>query len=501
MTAAPAEIQTDSVFKPAMLLMCGRTLAFVATFFIPVVLARVFAPALFGVYKQLFLMQSTVYFIVQCGMATSLYYFLPRSPSDAGKYLANALLHLALAGIAAWGVFAAGASHLARWMSDPDLAAYLPGMGLYVFLMMLSAPLEMTLISRGRYLWASASYAISDLLRAAAFIAAALVFREIGWVVTGAVAVAAVRAVASGLYYAAEFRGKLRFDKVLLRRQLAYALPLGAAVLVEILQSNLPQYVVSHVAGPALFAVFAVGCLQIPLVDFAASPTSDVMMVKMQESLAAGRKSAVAGIWHDTTWRLALLFLPLTGMVLINARDLIVMLYTARYAASVPIFMAWTLTIPLVVLQVDGVMRVFAQTRFLLLLNLMRLAVLAALIRASLLTFQLLGPVLVMLLAILLFKIAALARMRSLLGVGVSGLLPWGKLGALTCAALVAAVAGLAIKTQTQEPILATIAVSSVVYLLVYTAVVWRFGLLDSEAEAIAGLWRRTTQVLNWGRG
>ena len=61
MAAAPITIDEPqaeapgSVFKPALLLMSGRTLAFAATFFIPMVLARIFDPAQFGTYKQLFL--------------------------------------------------------------------------------------------------------------------------------------------------------------------------------------------------------------------------------------------------------------------------------------------------------------------------------------------------------------------------------------------------------------------------------------------------------------
>ena len=37
--------KSDSVFKPALLLMTGRTVAFGATFLIPLILARVFDPA------------------------------------------------------------------------------------------------------------------------------------------------------------------------------------------------------------------------------------------------------------------------------------------------------------------------------------------------------------------------------------------------------------------------------------------------------------------------
>ena len=88
----------SSVLKPALLLTSGRTLAFGASFFIPVVLARVFSTAEFGTYKQLFLLIMTLYFTVQLGIANSLYYFVPREPERAGRFVANALAVLAAAG-------------------------------------------------------------------------------------------------------------------------------------------------------------------------------------------------------------------------------------------------------------------------------------------------------------------------------------------------------------------------------------------------------------------
>ena len=94
MTAAVAipTPRTESVFRPALLLMSGRTLAFAATFFVPVVLARIFDPAQFGTYKQLFLIHSSAYLVAQLGMATSLYYFLPSASQEAGRYVANSML-------------------------------------------------------------------------------------------------------------------------------------------------------------------------------------------------------------------------------------------------------------------------------------------------------------------------------------------------------------------------------------------------------------------------
>jgi O-antigen/teichoic acid export membrane protein len=486
--------------------MSGRTVAFAATFFIPLVLARVFDVAQFGTYKQLFLIWGTVYAVAQLGMASSLYYFLPREPRLAGPYVANSLLFLAATGLAFLGALIIAAPKLGQWLSNKELPQYLPWIGLYIWLTMFAMALEIVLVSRGRYLWAAASYGISDIARAAAFIIPALLFRRLDWILKGAVIVGCLRAAVTLLYFRREFRGSFQPDRALLRSQLAYALPFGLAVLVEILQGSLPQYAVSHLFDPATFAIFAVGCLQIPLVDFAASPTSDVMMVKMQERLAEGRKQAVLEIWHDTTWKLALLFFPLAAFLMVDAREFIILLFTRRYMASAPIFMVWSAMILLTTFQVDGVMRVFAQTRFLLVLNLMRLAIVAGLIQWCLGEFRLLGAVLVVVLATVCFKAGALIRMKKLLGIGAVNLLPWRSLGALLAAAACGAAVVLAIKSQLHVSPLPSILVTGAAYALTYGGLVWRFDLLnESERLAIAGWVRKalvaTGLALDYERG
>jgi O-antigen/teichoic acid export membrane protein len=489
MTAAPqVELPpTESVFRPVFALMCGRTLAFAATFFIPVVLARVFDPAHFATYKQLFLIYSTVYLITQAGMASSLYYFVPRAPRDAGRFAANSMIFLGAAGLVGFGALLIVKPRVAHWMNNPELARYIIWIGLYLFLMMLSATLEIVLISRRRYGWASASYAAFDIARAAASILPVLLYRNLDGLFKGLVLVAFLRAGTTLFYFRTEFRDTFRFDKTLLRSQLAYAMPFALAIVVEIVQGSLPQYVVAWLSSPATFAVFAVGCLSVPLVDMAASPTSDVMMVQMQESLSAGRLRSVLGIWHETTGKLALLFFPLAALMVVGAREIIVLLFTAKYLASIPIFMAWSMTILFATLQVDGVLRVFAQTRLLLWLNLTRLAIIAGLIQLSLSKFSLIGPVLVILLATLAFKAGALVRIKRLLGISAGELLPWRNLAGLLGASAGAGAVAVGVKSQLHLPALPLLVAGCSVFTVVYALLVWYLDLLSiGERRAIA---------------
>ncbi len=50
-------------------------------------------------------------------------------------------------------------------------------------------------------------------------------------------------------------------------------------------------------------------------------------------------------MWHDMSRKLALMFIPMVALLLLNAHNIIVLLFTERYVRSVPIFMVWSLAI------------------------------------------------------------------------------------------------------------------------------------------------------------
>src|SRR5262245_36161499 len=187
----------DSTARPAVALMSGRAVAFLATFLLPLVLVRVFDPAAFGTYKQLFLVYLTVYNIGQLGMAESLFYFLPRSGLLGGRYVANSMLWLAGTGLAGLALLTAGATAVARWLGNPELAPHLPLLGVFLLLMMPAAALEVVMIARRRFAWAAWSYGLSDVVRALVLMAPALLFRRLDWLLLGACAFAAARLCAA----------------------------------------------------------------------------------------------------------------------------------------------------------------------------------------------------------------------------------------------------------------------------------------------------------------
>jgi O-antigen/teichoic acid export membrane protein len=476
---------SDSTFKPALLLTSGRVVAFLPTFLIPIVLVRVFDAVDFGTYKQLFLIFTTIFYAAQFGMAESLYYFMPLNPAKSSRYVVNSIAVLAAAGVICLALIAAGGFQLSRALNNDAISRYAFSLGTYTLLMMASAVLEIAMIARKHYLWASATYAASDTLRAILLVLPVLFFKGLDWLMLGAVAYAFARCVVLIVYLRKDFRGDIRMDWACFRNQLRYAIPFGLAILVGILQTNLHQYAVSHYSDAATFAIYSVGCLQIPIVDFIITPASSVMMVRMSERIGQGSSHGLLEMWHEMSRKLALMFVPLVALLLLNAHNIIVLLFTERYLRSVPIFMAWSTAIVFATLPTDAVLRVFAQTRFLLILNIISLVLIAFGIRWFLFRFDLIGAVAITVVTAAIAKGLALLRVKSLLRVPLRDLLPWKSLAQILIAATAACIPTVVFQNQLRLPVLAILPITGVVYSSFFLALILIFGAV-TEGEMLS---------------
>ncbi len=474
--------------------MSGRAVGFVAAFAIPLILARLFDQQAFGTYKQLFLIYSTLFGIVQVGMAESLYYFLPSEHARKANYILNVLLVLVALGAAALLVLVTKQDSIVTLLNNEDLRPYLTLTGIYLVLMLASLVLEIVMTAEKQHVAASFAYALSDLGRAALFLVPVLLFGGLRALLLGAIVFAVLRLIATATYLYRNFRVGLQPDRALLKKQLQYALPFGLAGIIEMVQANFHLYVVSWYFDAATFAIYSVGCLQLPITDFLMTSTSNVMMVQMREQLQAGRKDAVLAIWLDAVRKLALILVPMVGVLVVLAHELIVFLFTDVYVSSVPVFIIWTTSMLLAALLTDSLLRVHAENRFLILQNCVRLTLIAVLIHPLLERYGLIGAVMVTFLAAIVAKVLALWRTKVVLEVGLSQLLPWGSLAKILLLATAAALPVLLMKLALPLPTdslaaFAQLALNGGLYVVTYyLLLLWCGPMHDDEKQ----------QLLHW---
>lgn len=478
------------MLKPALLIIAGRIAGFVAAFVTPLILVRIFDLETFGTYKQWFLLYITLLTITQIGMSESLLFFLPKADGAAGRYVMNSLLFLTGVGALAAAILFFNAETIARWMSNPSLGPLIPLLAVYLLLMQASIGLETVMTARSHYRSAAVAYAVTDITRALFLIVPVLITPSLRSLLQGAVAFATLRLAYTVHYFWRTFGGGFRPDARCFVRQLTYALPFALAVVASITQENLHQYAVSELFDAATFAVYSVGCLQVPFVDLVATTVSNVMMVGMTTAIHDGRESQVIDLWHDAVRKLALVFFPLGVLLLVAARDLIVMLFTETYAGSVPIFMVGATAIFLAALPIDGLLRVYAMTNVLLIINLVRLVMIALCIYWAIQSFGLVGAMVVTVAALALGKAIGLGAAVSFWRVGVGRLLPWRALSLIAFVALAAALPALAVSygLQAAAPFIRVLAIGAV-YASTYAATAWGLDLVSAHERAVLSQW------------
>src|ERR1700674_4194000 len=105
-------------------LLLGRGGATGLGFALPLMLARLLPQAGFGTYKQVWLVVTTGYFMLQLGLAQSLYYFIPRKDGRAKEWLTQSALSLTILGALCGVALYAARFLIAKQFGNPDLATF-----------------------------------------------------------------------------------------------------------------------------------------------------------------------------------------------------------------------------------------------------------------------------------------------------------------------------------------------------------------------------------------
>src|SRR5262249_3283239 len=148
----------------------------------------------------------------------------------------------------------------------------------------LSGLLEVIPIIRQEFQIATRFIVASQLSRTFLLFFAALLFGSVRALLYAAITHALLLTIAVLWYLYSRLPGFWRhFDPELLCPQLLYAVPSGFAGLLWTIQSDLHNYFVSHQFGAAVFAVYSIGCLQIPLMGLLNEAAGSVMIPRISE--------------------------------------------------------------------------------------------------------------------------------------------------------------------------------------------------------------------------
>jgi O-antigen/teichoic acid export membrane protein len=336
-----------SLTGQAGVVILARALAFVSAFAVPIVLVRAINKESYGIYRQSLFIYSTFMPILQFGLTQSLYYFFPRDPEGRPGLVTQTHLILAGAGFAFAGVLILARGWVADYFGEPVMADYMFWIGPFVALMVVASTLEVMVIVEQKVRLTFWVIVGSEALRAALVLAAAVLTRDVGRMLAALALFAAARALFLLIHCRAERLLSLAaMDRGSLRQQLSYAIPFGFAGMVVTILTSVDRFYVSRFFDSEAFAVYSIGCFQLPVITIVFTSAISVLLGRMAELQKEGKRSEMLALWRRSNRKMSLVSIPMVVAFAILAREFVVGLFTAEYVGAVPIFITFLALIP-----------------------------------------------------------------------------------------------------------------------------------------------------------
>lgn len=482
-------VPARSLTASALWLLSAKSIGYGFMFLLPVLLVRQLSQHDFGVYKQIFLVVGTAIALLPLGFGMSAYYFLPRIGEQKGRVVLNILLfHLGVAG-ATFLVLTLRPDVLAWLFADATLTQYGSMIGLLVLLWIPSSCLETLAVAHGEAPLAGRFIVLLQLSKALLLIGAAVWVGSISALVLAALAHGVVQTATLGAYLYSRFgRFWREFDGSIMRAQLAYAMPHGAAALLYWFQIDLHRYFVAHQFDSATFAIYAIGCFELPMLGILNESVGSVLILRMSQLQKDARRQELIALAAGAIRKLGAVYVPLYVLLLLVGRELITVLFTEAYAAAWPIFLFNMTLIPIAVptIACDAVIRAYAEHRyFLVKLRVVSTIVLVGCLAAAVARFGLLGAIGVVVGVNLLERMVTTVMAARILRVSRADAPLLADIGKVIVASALAGMAGLLARSALPHAgSLTILVVCTLVVGVTYLALLFAFDVPDDSERA-----------------
>lgn len=343
-------------------LLFAKVTGFAVTFVVPLLLVRVLNQHDFGIYKQAFLLIANAVPLLTLWFHMNLFYFLPREKERKPSVVLNTMLVNSTVGMATFLTLWLWPGLLARIFGSNDLVPYSPLIGAVILVWMVSGFLEVVATANQEVKYSTIFIISAQSTKSIMMILAALLFASVKALLYASLIQGLIQMAILQWYAHTRFGAYWkRTDWPLFREQLQYGIPLGLAAAAAMLQMDLHLYVVAHHFSAAEYAIYAIGCAQLPLIALLRESINGVVIPRVAQLQQAGATREIVNLLAAAARKLALVYAPLFAFLMVFAYEFLTVLYGRQYAASQGIFMVNLVFIPLNLLIMDSVMRAYIQ--------------------------------------------------------------------------------------------------------------------------------------------
>jgi O-antigen/teichoic acid export membrane protein len=423
-----ARVRLQSLTRQSGALAVGALATQVAQLVLLMVLTRLVLKPQLGAYQQLNLLYSIVTPLLVAGIPAALLYFVPRSaePGEIRLWVGDAYLLLGAMGAATSVALLVGHTLVAEALGNAALSQVLVVYAPFPFLAFVAAVMPAALVAARRASLAATLNALSGLLTLVSVVTAALIGRDATHMAAGLVVGQLSAGLISTVAVSRTIGISIRRDRVVSGSLalLRYGFPLALTGLAGMFAFQFDRLVVSRDFTPALYAVYAVGAVELPLSVIVQQAVNAVLVPAMTRHYAAGDLPGLAALWKRAIRRTSLVLLPMFVFFMLTAPATVRILYGGAYHESAVVFRVYLMLVPLRVATYGIITQAIGRTRVNLSASFVLLALNAVLVLALVGPLGLPGPAVATVLATFATAGYYLFRLRAILGLKVRTLFP-----------------------------------------------------------------------------
>lgn len=345
----------------AIYLLIGRMFTMVASFIMPLVLVRFMSQSDYGVFSQFYTLYTAIYVILALGLHTNIFYFYPTATKeDADKYVSNTTVLLLLFGFIGGAIMYIPPIQTALF-GDSELGKHID---FIIAAIMLATPMNIVspLNTVREDKWGAMLIpGFVAVMRILTVVGCTLVYNDLHelfkWLLFYQLFILVVVAIYS-------LRNvSFRLDWALAKKQMAYSIPFGCAVALQLFSNYFDKFVCIKFLEPAEYAIYSVAFLSIPGVTQVYDSLCQVNIVNMTRSYKTGHIEEVAPQYQNFVVKTLSFSTPLIFAVAIYAEEIMAFLYTDQYVTSAPFFRIYSLTFLTSMLGAGTILRSMGKTK------------------------------------------------------------------------------------------------------------------------------------------
>ena len=338
----------SSKVKKTIALSLASGLSTLMSVIFQMITARYLSTTDVAVFRQTFLVYTTISPFLLLGIPSGIYYTFARNEKRIRAVVLESFIVLSSTSFLFTAFILLGGNRLLAYLfSNPSLESTSYLLGPYSFFMMMVSLSTPVLVYLKRINFNAKYHAFRTLFCVGITVLCVYIYKT----ATSGIYSNVFSNIVASLVICLATLYVLPKDDYIVRKSsissmLKISIPIGISAMLGTLDTYLDKWIVSIMMNPEEYAIFSTGAHEIPLIGALTSAVTTVVLVDMTTAAKERKFEEALHLFKSASKKTSLIVLPIMCFLAVSAMPFIGFLYTDRYIGAIDVFRVYLLYLP-----------------------------------------------------------------------------------------------------------------------------------------------------------